>query len=124
MQTAAANAFRQAGRPEEGFQHTQAALALDPKDNSPLYDAGWAFLEAKQFERATQIFHELLTREPDYQDGKPSFHYARFRAYQTPEDKNALFLLREREWWSALTRELCDEIEPMEVYYTFLQGPG
>ncbi len=124
VQIAAANAFRQAGRPEEGFVHTQAALALDPKDHSPLFDAGWAFLEARQYERATQIFHELLTREHDYPDAKPSFHYARFRAYQTPEDRNALFLLREREWWSELTRELCDEVEPMEVYYTFLQGPG
>jgi tetratricopeptide (TPR) repeat protein len=124
IQTAAANALRQAGRPDEAFQYTQAALALDPEDNSPLYDAGWAFAEAKQYERATQLFHEVLTREPDYPDAKPSFHYARFRAYQTPEDRNALFVLREREWWNDLVRELCEEIEPMEVYYTFLRGPG
>jgi tetratricopeptide (TPR) repeat protein len=124
VQTAAANAFRQAGRPEDAFNHARQALAIDPKDNSPLFDAGWAFVEAKQFDRATQIFHELLTREPDYDDAKPSFHYARYRGYNTPEDRNALFLLRERQWWSTLTRELCEEIEPMQVYYTFLQGPG
>ncbi|HKO54116.1 MAG TPA: hypothetical protein VJV79_40685 [Polyangiaceae bacterium] len=124
VHTAAANAFRQAGRPEEAFNHARHALAIDPKDNSPLFDVGWAFVEAKQFDRATQIFHDLLTREPDYEDAKPSFHYARFRGYNMPEDKNALFLLREREWWSQLTRELCEELEPMEVYYTFLQGPG
>lgn len=124
VRTATANAFRQAGRPEDALTHARAALAIDPQDNSPLYDAGWAFVEAKQFERASQLFHELLSREPDYEDAKPSFHYARFRAYQTPEDRTALFTLREREWWSHLTRELCDELEPMEVYYTFLQGPG
>jgi tetratricopeptide (TPR) repeat protein len=124
VQTAAANAFRQAGRPEDAFNHARQALAIDPKDNSPLFDAGWAFVEAKQFDRATQIFHELLTREPDYEDAKPSFHYARYKGYNTPEDRNALFLLRERQWWSSLTRQLCDELEPMQVYYTFLQGPG
>jgi hypothetical protein len=124
VQTAAANAFRQAGRPDEAEQHARQALAIDPKDNSPLFDLGWAFMEAKRYDRATQIFHDLLTREPDYDDAKPSFHYARFRGYNTAEDRQALFVLREREWWSELTRELCEEIEPMEVYYTFLQGPG
>jgi len=124
VQTAAANAFRQAGRPEEALDHARRALDLEPKDNSPLFDAGWAFMDAKQYDRATQIFHELLTREPDYQDAKPSFHYARFRGYGTPEDRTALFVLREREWWSRLTRELCEELEPMQVYYTFLPGPG
>ncbi|HYQ15541.1 MAG TPA: hypothetical protein VEQ58_07285, partial [Polyangiaceae bacterium] len=124
VQTAAANAFRQAGRPEDGFNHARQALAIDPKDNSPLFDAGWAFVESKQYDRATQVFHELLSREPDYDDALPSFHYARFRGYNTPEDKTALFTLRERQWWSELTRSLCDELEPMQVYYTFLQGPG
>jgi tetratricopeptide (TPR) repeat protein len=124
VQTATANAYRDAGRPDEAEAHARQALNLDPKDNSPLYDLGWAFMDAKRYDRATQIFHELLTREADYEDAKPSFHYARFRGYGTPEDKTALFVLREREWWSQLTRELCDELEPMEVYYTFLQGPG
>ena len=124
VQTAAANAYRQAGRPEDAFNHARQALAIDPKDNSPLFDAGWAFVESKQFDRATQVFHELLSREPDYDDALPSFHYARFRGYNTPEDKTALFTLRERQWWSELTRSLCDELEPMQVYYTFLQGPG
>jgi tetratricopeptide (TPR) repeat protein len=124
IQTAAANAYRQAGRPDESERHARQALQLDPKDNSPLFDLGWAYADAKQFERAAQIFHELLSREPSYDDAKPSFHYARFRAYQSPDDKNALLLLREREWWSQLTRQLCDELEPMQVYYNFLQGPG
>jgi tetratricopeptide (TPR) repeat protein len=124
VQAAAANAFRQAGRPDEAEQHARQALNIDPKDNSPLFDLGWAFMDAKRYDRATQLFHELLSREPDYEDAKPSFHYARFRGYHTPEDKNALFVLREREWWSQLTRNLCEELEPMEVYYTFLQGPG
>jgi tetratricopeptide (TPR) repeat protein len=124
VQTAAANAFRQAGRPDEAEQHARQALTIDPKDNSPLFDLGWAFLDAKRYDRATQVFHELLSREPDYEDARPSFHYARFRGYDTPEDKHALLLLREREWWSHLTRKLCDELEPMEAYFTFLQGPG
>ncbi|HVY30283.1 MAG TPA: tetratricopeptide repeat protein [Polyangiaceae bacterium] len=124
VQTATANAFRQAGRPADSETHARQALAIDPKDNSPLYDLGWAYMEAKQYDRATHIFHELLSREPDYEDAKPSFHYARFRGYNTPEDKSALLLLREREWWSQLTRDLCEELEPMQVYYTFLQGPG
>jgi tetratricopeptide (TPR) repeat protein len=124
VQTAAANAFRQAGRPDEALHHARQALTIDPEDNSPLFDAGWAFIEAKRFDVATQLFHELLSREPDYEDARPSFHYARFRGYATPEDKTALLTLREREWWSHLTRELCDELEPIEVYYTFLQGPG
>lgn len=124
VQTAAANAFRQAGRPDDSERHARQALAIDPKDNSPLFDLGWAFLEAKRYDKATHVFHELLSREPDYEDAKPSFHYARFRGYNTPEDKTALLVLREREWWSHLTRELCDELEPMDLYYTFLQGPG
>ncbi|HEX2875827.1 MAG TPA: tetratricopeptide repeat protein [Polyangiaceae bacterium] len=124
VQTAAANAFRQAGRPQDAEQHARQALAIDPKDNSPLFDLGWAYMDAKQYDRATHVFHELLSREPDYDDAKPSFHYARFRGYNTPEDRTALFVLREREWWSQLTRQLCEELEPMQVYYTFLQGPG
>jgi tetratricopeptide (TPR) repeat protein len=124
VQTATANAFRDAGRPEDALNHARQALTIDPKDNSPLFDAGWAFMDTKQYDRATQIFHELLSREPDYEDAKPSFHYARFRGYNTPEDRTALLTLREREWWSDLTRELCEELEPMQVYYTFLQGPG
>ena len=124
VQTAAANAFRQAGRPADAETHARQALAIDPKDNSPLFDLGWAYMEGKQYDRATHVFHELLSREPDYDDAKPSFHYARFRGYNTPEDKTALFVLREKEWWSQLTRDLCEELEPMQVYYTFLQGPG
>jgi|GEM_PF-1213973 len=124
VQTAAANAYRSAGRPQDAEPHARQALAIDPKDNSPLFDLGWAYLDQKQYDRATHVFHELLSREPDYDDAKPSFHYARFRGYNTPEDRTALFTLREREWWSHLTRELCEELEPMEVYYTFLQGPG
>lgn len=124
IQTAAANAFRQAGRPDESERHARQALQIDPKDSSPLHDLGWAYLDAQQYERAAQIFHELLSREPDYEDAKPSYHYARYRAYGAPEDKNALFVLREREWWSQLTRQLCEEIEPMQAYFTFLQGPG
>ena len=124
IQSAAANAFRQAGRPDESERHARLALQIDPKDNSPLFDLGWAYLDAKQPERAAHVFHELVSREPDYEDAKPSLHYARFVAYRTPEDKSALFVLRERQWWSHLTRDLCEQIEPMQVYYTFLQGPG
>ena len=124
IQTAAANAFRSAGRPQDAEQHARQALAIDPKDNSPLFDLGWAYLDTKQYDRATHVFHELLSREPMYDDAKPSFHYARFRGYNTPEDRSALFTLREREWWSELTRDLCEELEPTELYYTFLPGPG
>ncbi len=124
VQTATANAFRQAGRPEDALSHARNALAIDAKDNSPLFDAGWAFVEAQQFDRATQVFHELLSREPDYDDARPSFHYARFRGYGTPEDRQALFMLREKEWWSTLTRALCEELEPTQPFYNFLPGPG
>ncbi len=124
VQTAAANAYRQAGRPDESERHARAALQLDPKDNSPLFDLGWAYLDAQQNERAVHVFHELLSREPDYEDARPSYHYARYVTYRAEEDKLALMTLREREWWSHLTRELCDRIEPMQAYYTFLQGPG
>jgi tetratricopeptide (TPR) repeat protein len=124
VRVAAANAFRQAGRPADAEPHARQALALDPKDNSPLYDLGWAYMDVKQYDRATHVFHELLSREADYEDAKPSYHYARLRGYNTPEDRNALLMLREREWWSELTRELCEDLEPMQVYYTFLQGPG
>lgn len=124
VQAAAANAYSSAGRPADAEPHTRQALAIDPKDNSPLFDLGWAYMDAKQYDRATHVFHELLSRDPDYDDAKPAFHYARFRGYNTPEDRTALFVLRERQWWSQLTRELCEELEPMEVYYTFLRGPG
>ena len=40
VQTAAANAYRSAGRPADAEPHTRQALAIDPKDNSPLFDLG------------------------------------------------------------------------------------
>jgi tetratricopeptide (TPR) repeat protein len=90
VQTAAANAYRSAGRPQDAEPHARQALAIDPKDNSPLFDLGWAYLDQQQYDRATHVFHELLSREPDYDDAKPSFHYARFRGYNTPEVPGAL----------------------------------
>ncbi|MBN2192488.1 MAG: hypothetical protein JW751_06695 [Polyangiaceae bacterium] len=121
---AMANALRDALRPDEALEYYRLALQLDPQDNAPLHDAGWAFVEAGRPAEALNLFQELLSRQPDYPEGKLSYHYARFKAHGAPDDRAALIRLRERNWHSSRTRDLVNEIDPPEVYFNFLPGPG
>ena len=124
MQIAMANALRDAQRPDEALQHYRLAHQLDPQDNAPLHDAGWAFMDVQRYQEALGLFQELLERQPDYPEGRLSWHVARFRATGSEEDRSALIRLRERDWTCQRTRELVDEIDPPEPYYNYLPGPG
>ena len=124
MQTAMAMACRDAQRPDESLHYARAAMQLDPEDNSPLHDAAWAFYEAGRAPDAAGLFQELLQRQPDYPGGKAAFHYSRFKAFGSEEDKQALVRLREREWWDEHTRDLANEIDRVQPYYNYLPGPG
>lgn len=121
---AMANALKDARLPDQALEYYRRALQSDPEDNAPLHDAGWAFLDAGRPADALPLFHELLTRQADYPEGKVSYHYARLKAYQTAEDRHALIRLRERNWWCRTTRKLVNEIDPPEPYFNHLPGPG
>jgi tetratricopeptide (TPR) repeat protein len=121
---AMANGLRDARRPDEALQYYRRALQLDPEDNAPLHDAGWAFLDVGRPADALGLFQELLSRQPDYPEGKLSLHYARFKAHGASEDRAALIRLRERHWRSGRTRELVNEIDPPDAYFNVLPGPG
>jgi tetratricopeptide (TPR) repeat protein len=124
MQSALANALRDAKRPDEALQHYRIAHQLDPQDNSPLHDAGWAFMDVGRHQEALGLFQELLQRQPDYPEGQLSMLVARYRATGSEADKLQLIRLREREWGNRRTRALVNEIDPPEAYYNYLQGPG
>ncbi len=123
LRTALANGLRDAERPDEALQHYRAAHQLDPEDNAPLHDAGWAFMDVGRHQEALGLFQELLQRQPDYPEGQLSLLYARYRATGSDADKIQLIRLREREG-GRRTRQLVNEVDPPELYYNYLQGPG
>ncbi len=124
IQISMLNALRDAKRPDEAFAHARKALELDPSDGSPLYDSGWAFVDAGRPGDALRVFEELLARFPDYPNGRAAFHSARFRAHGAHEDRVALVTLREREWWNDEAVRLANEVDPVRVYFNYLPGPS
>lgn len=122
--TAMANALGDAGRPDEALQYARRAMQVDAQDNSPLHDAAWAFVKANRFDDAAKLFGELVSREADYPGGQAACHYARFRAYGTAEDKQALVRMREVQWWDDAVQDLAEELEPAHDYENYLPGPG
>lgn len=124
MQISMLNALRDAKRPDEAFAHARKALELDPSDGAPLYDAGWAFVDAGRPQDGLRVFEELLARFPDYPNGRAAFHAVRFRATGAHEDRVALVTLREREWWNDEAVRLANEVDPVRVYFNYLPGPS
>jgi hypothetical protein len=124
MRTALMNAYRDAGRPDDALMQAREAMRIDPGDFAPLHDAAWAFIEANRFDEAARLFDELIHQDPQYPGAKACMHYARFKAFGAPEDRDALVRLREREWWDDRVRGFADEAEPPVPYVNVLPGPG
>ncbi len=62
----AANAARDAKNPDSALGFARRALAVAPRDGSPLHDAAWAFWEAARPDEARELFEELLDEFPEY----------------------------------------------------------
>jgi tetratricopeptide (TPR) repeat protein len=124
LRTALLNALRDAHRPDEAYQQAQVAMQLDPQDFSPLHDAAWGYITANRFDQAANLFQQLLQRDPNYPTGQACLHYARIRAWNTPEDRTALLAMRERKYWDSAIARMANEIEPPVEYVTYLPGPA
>jgi tetratricopeptide (TPR) repeat protein len=122
-QVAAMNAHADLKQLDEALDSARRASQLAPDDNSPLRDAAYAFLEALKPERAVEVLGELLQREPNYRGARAAFHFARFLAYQTDEDRRRCLELRERRAWDDRLTALASSVLPLELYQTFLPTP-
>ena len=60
------NALRDAKQPDTALEYSERALAIDPKDGSPLHDAGWAFMDVGRGTDAARVFTRLLRLFPEY----------------------------------------------------------
>lgn len=123
-QICALNAFGDAKQPDQALQHARRAMELDPKDNAPLRDAAFAYLDAERPNEAVNLLSELLQKEEDYPGAKAAFHYARFKSSGSEQDKQALLMLRERQWWDGEARDLAEKVSPSVMYSNYLPGPG
>jgi len=124
IQISMLNALRDAKRPDEALAHARKALELDPTDGAPLYDAGWAFVDAGRAADGLRVFEQLLARFPSYPNGRAAFHAVRFRVTSAHEDRVALVTLREREWWNDEVVRLANEVDPVRAYFNYLPGPS
>lgn len=124
LRTALLNALRDAHRPDEAFQQAQAAMRIDPQDFSPLHDAAWGYCTANRFDQAANLFQQLVQQDPQYPTAQACLHYARIKAWNTPEDRTALLSLRERKYWDSAIARMANEIDPPQEYITYLPGPA
>ncbi len=124
LRTALLNALRDAKRPDEAYQQAQFAMRIDAQDFSPLHDAAWGYITAGRFDQAANLFQQLVQQDADYPTGKACLHYARIKAWNTPEDRMALLALRERQYWDSAIARMANEIDPPLEYITYLPGPG
>jgi tetratricopeptide (TPR) repeat protein len=63
---ALANAWGDAGKPDEALRVAERAVYLIPSDGSPLFDVGAAFLHWGYAKEAARVFSELLVRFENY----------------------------------------------------------
>ncbi len=124
LRSALANAYRDAGRPDDALAQARRSLEIEPNELSPLHDAAWAFVDQARNGDAAQLFEELLQRQPDYPGAVPCLHYARWKTQRGDGDRDALVRLRERRWWDAQIRSFADEVDPPIPYVSVLPGPG
>jgi len=124
LHVAAMNALSDMERPDDALVPARAALALDPKDGSPLHDVGHAYLRAKRPDRALALFEEIRAIDPEYPGLDASMHYARFRLSSDPAAKAALLHLRDRRPWDDDVTRLADELDPPVAFVNVLPTPG
>ncbi|MGE0784464.1 MAG: hypothetical protein AB7S26_02165 [Sandaracinaceae bacterium] len=124
LRTGLLNAYRDAGRAEEALEQARHAMRITPDDLSPLHDAAWAFIDAVRPADAAKLFEELVERDPNYPGAKGCLHYTRFKATGSPDDRQALIDLRDRQAWDEQVRAFADEIDPSVPYVNVLVGPG
>lgn len=124
LRSALANAYRDAGRPDDALAQARESLCIAPSELSPLHDAAWAYADEARNGDAAQLFEELLQRQPDYPGAQEALWFTRWRAQRAEADREALIRARERRWWDAHVRQLADEVDPPVPYVTVLPGPG
>src|SRR5690606_7713696 len=124
IRTGLLNAYRDAERPDDALVQARTALEINPSDLSPLHDAAWAFVDTVRNEEAAGLFSELLERDPGYPGAAACKHYARWLAYRSTDDEQALLRLREQMPWDEQAVRFADEVEPSKPYVNVLPGPG
>ncbi len=118
------NALGDAGHPDDALGYARRAMQLDPGDFSPLDDAAWGYIKAQRFDQAAQIFDEIIAAKPGFPGERhAALHYCRFRATGSPEERQALLRMRDRQWWNDTAQDLADEIDPPVEFENTLPGP-
>ena len=124
LHAAAMNALCDLKRPDEAMPFARAAVALDPKDASPLRDLAHGYLAAKNPQRALALLEEVRAIDPAYPGLDASMHYARFMTTQDPAARAALLHLRDRRPWDHDVTGLADELDPPVPFVNVLPSPG
>lgn len=105
-----ANAYREQGAFDEAIALYRCALALRPKDVSPLLDSGDLLLEAGRFEEAARVYGEVLAKSPHDLWAEPSRAFACYLTTKEERWRKELNELAARSPEGSRARKLCDEL--------------
>lgn len=119
-----ANALRDDKKLDEAARWFRKALEHDKSDVSAHLDMGDMFLDAERLDDALREYELALRKAPDHPWATASAYYVRWKQNGDPNQRLALLRLTEGEQRNDRARQLCDRIDPPQLYVNRLPHPA
>lgn len=119
-----ANALRDAKQLDQAAQWFRKALEHDKADVSAHLDMGDMFLEADRLDEAMREYEHAERKQPDHPWATASMYYIRWKQHGDPNQKIALLRLTEGDQRNDRARQLCDRIDPPQLFVNRLPHPA
>lgn len=119
-----ANALRDVKRVDEAAQWFRKALEHDKQDVSAHLDMGDMFLDAGRLHDAMREYEHAKRKKPDHPWATASMYYIRWKENGDPNQRLALLRLTEGDQPNRRARQLCDLIDPPQLYVNRLPHPA
>ena len=119
-----ANALRDAKQIDQAAQWFRKALDHDKTDVSAHLDMGDMFLDADRLDDAMREYEHAERKQPDHPWATASMYYIRWKRNGDPNQKIALLRLTEGDQRNDRARQLCDRIDPPQLFVNRLPHPA